>query len=56
MHKEHKIKRALVKDIQRRELRQEKHVDPEALKKFREVPFQLKYARKLKEGGKADEI
>lgn len=56
MYKEHKVKRALMKDIQRRELRQEKHVDPEALKRFREVPYQLKCARKLKDGGKTDEI
>ena len=54
LYKEHKIKRALMKDIQRRELRQEKYVDPEALKRFREVPYQLKCARRLRDEGKND--
>ncbi len=56
MYADYKKRRAVTRGIQTMELRQEKHVEPEALKRFREVPFQLKYARKLKDGGNEDEI
>lgn len=56
MYTDYKKRRAVTRGIQTMELRQEKHVDPEALKRFREVPYQLKCARKLKDGGKTDEI
>ena len=54
MYADYKKRRAVTRGIQMMELRQEKYVDTEALKRFREVPFQLKYARKLKGGGKND--
>ena len=56
MYADYKKRRAVTRGIQMMELRQEKHVDPEALKRFREVPYQLKCARRLKDGGNEDEI
>lgn len=54
MHKDHKHKRAAVLEIQEREFRQPKKVDDSVLKRFREKPYQLEYAekmRKLRENG-----
>ena len=54
MYADYKKRRAVTRGIQMMELRQEKHVDPEALKRFREAPFQLKCARRLRDGEKND--
>lgn len=55
MHKDYKLRRAAIVDMQMREMRQEKQVNTKALEKFREKPFQQKYAEMLRNGGKADD-
>lgn len=55
MHKDYKLRRAAIVDMQMREMRQEKQVNMKAFEKFREKPFQQKYAEMLRNGGKADD-
>lgn len=43
MHKDHKYKKATITDIQSRELRQPKRVDPRARERFHAKPYQLEY-------------
>ena len=49
MHRDSKTRRNALNEIRERELRQPKHTDPEALKRFREKPYQLQYMEKLKQ-------
>lgn len=51
MHKDYKYRRAQAKEIQMRETRQEKRVNQSALERFREKPYQQKYAEMLRDGG-----
>lgn len=48
IHKDHKLKRAARVEMQEREFRTEKHVRKEALEKFKEKPFQQRYAERLR--------
>ena len=49
MHRDSKTRRNVLYEIRERELRQPKHTNPEALKRFREKPYQLQYMEKLKQ-------
>lgn len=51
MHKDNKLRRSAIKDIMRKNFAQPKEVDQKALEKFREKPYQLKYAEMLRKGG-----
>lgn len=51
MHRDNKLKRAAALELMQRRTRAEKHVDSKALEKFREMPYQLRYAEKFKESG-----
>lgn len=53
MHKDYKLKRAQIIEMHMRKIRQEKHVNQSALEKFKEKPFQQKYAEMMKNGGKS---
>lgn len=55
MHKDHKYKKATIADIQSRELRQPKRVDPRARERFHTKPYQLEYEEMMK-GEKNEEI
>lgn len=48
MHKDNKLRRAARMEMQQRELRLEKRVNTDALKKFKEKPYQQKYEEMLK--------
>ncbi len=47
MNKDWKQRRASAEEIRRRNLGEEKHVDPKALEKFRQRPYQLIYMEKM---------
>lgn len=51
MHKDYKLRRAEASEIQSRELRQGKRVDPKALEWFREKPYQMRYEEMLRKVG-----
>ena len=55
MHKDHKYKKATIADIQSRELRQPKRVDPRARERFKARPYALEYAEQIRKEGRADE-
>lgn len=55
MHKDHKYKKATIADIQSRELRQPKRVDPRARERFKAKPYQLEYEEMVRKAGMADE-
>ena len=55
MHKDHKYKKATIADIQSRELRQPKRVDPRARERFKARPYQLECAEMMK-GEKKDDV
>lgn len=55
MHKDYKLRRAQIKEIQMRELREEKRVCPRALEKFREKLFQQRYAEMMRDGGSTND-
>lgn len=56
MHRDHKLKRAAALELMQKRTRAEKYVDGKALEKFREMPYQLRYAQKLKESGIHEKI
>ena len=47
MHKDSKTKRAAIREMQEREFRKTKHVDPKALEIFRAKPYAFVYKEKL---------
>ncbi len=49
MHKDYKLRRAAIVEMQMRETRQEKRGNAKALKKFKEKPYQMRYAEMRKE-------
>ncbi len=51
MHKDHKHKKATTADIQSRELRQPKRVDPRARERFKTRPYALEYAEMVRKAG-----
>lgn len=55
MHKDHKYKKATIADIQSRELRQPKRVDPRARERFHAKPYQLEYEEMVRKAGRTDE-
>lgn len=55
MHKDYKFRRAQIKEIQTRELREEKRVCPKTLEKFREKPYQQRYAEMMRGGGRIND-
>lgn len=55
MHKDHKYKKATIADIQSRELRQPKRVDPRARERFKARPYGLEYAELVRKAGRTDE-
>ena len=55
IHRDYKHKRAKMQSIQTMELREEKHINPKALEKFREKPYQQRYAERLSGGRTNDD-
>lgn len=55
MHKDYKQRRAAIKGMQARELRLDKQVNKRAYEKFREKPYQQRYAEKLSGGGRTND-
>ena len=49
MNKDWKQRQASAEEIRRRNLGEEKHVDPKALEKFRQRPYQLIYMEKMRQ-------
>lgn len=52
MHKDYKQRRAEMKGMQERDLRLEKRVNKRAFEKFKEKPYQQRYAEIMKNGGR----
>ena len=51
MHRDSKERRRRMAEISEKMTRQSKHVSGDALKRFREVPYQLRYRRVRKNNG-----
>lgn len=49
MHRDGKERRQIIKTMVQRQTRISKHPDQDALKRFREVPYQLRYGKEQKD-------
>ncbi len=49
MHRDNKESNRVVKEMANRQTSIPKHPDPDALKRFREVPYQLRYGKEKKD-------
>lgn len=49
MHRDNKERNRAVKEMANRQTSVPKHPDPDALKRFREVPYQLRYGKEKKD-------
>lgn len=49
MHRESKERRRIIAEMENRQTRIPKHPDQDALKRFREVPYQLRYGKEQKD-------
>lgn len=49
MHRESKEGRRIIAEMENRQTRIPKHPDPDALQRFRKVPYQLRYGKEKKD-------
>lgn len=45
MHRESKERRRIIAEMENRQTRMPKHPNPDALRNFKEVPYQLRYGK-----------
>lgn len=49
MHRESKERRRIIAEMEKRQTRIPKHSNPDALRDFKEVPYQLRYGKEKKD-------